>query len=629
MRITMVEIENFRSIKRLSCRFDAVTTFVGPNGAGKSTVLRAIDWFFNGPKGSLGESDIHKNVDGAGHVRVRVDFGDLTPADRELLGERYCRSSDTTWSAWRTWSDEGDKLTGKAFALPEFEKIRQIVGASDKRAAYNQFRTGHTDMSLPACSSGSQVEQAMDAWERDHPEKLVEAEVSDTHLHGFNGQGVLSKLIDFVFVSADLRATAEAEDARGSIFGRILQRAVDRTALDEALVELNAKYQADFAELATHHLGPQLESVSAELSEEISGFVHGRSISLESAAVDAKQPGARIEVAISDGRISTPIGYQGHGFQRTLLLAALRTLARHGRQAEGSSHMVLAIEEPELFQHPTQAKALASVLRSIAQNAKQSVQIAYATHSPHFIEPQAFDQIRRVTSRVQSGASCAASTIETVEFDQVVRDLTGYVDLSSVQRRWEQVCLKYLPEALFAESVILVEGDEDAAILEAMGNGINMLAIGGVCVAPVQGKSNMLIPFAILRRLGVHALMVVDNDSGMAERMKKDGRPHEKIAEAVEAVKQGNRRLCRFVGAPEVDYPVEKVSDHLFFMPDTLEAVLDADVPAWGQKRLELVKEGRGVEGKNAATYALAARECEPALTGSIGRIFELLGRAA
>src|SRR5680860_948093 len=104
MRLNRVRIENFRSIADLDCDFGAVTTFVGPNGAGKSNVLRALDWFFNGDKGTLTIDDVHQGaaVDDA-RIRVRVDFVDLTDADRQALGARYgADPSATTFTAWRT-----------------------------------------------------------------------------------------------------------------------------------------------------------------------------------------------------------------------------------------------------------------------------------------------------------------------------------------------------------------------------------------------------------------------------------------------------------------------------------------------------------------------------------------------
>jgi putative ATP-dependent endonuclease of OLD family len=610
MRLDKVEVENFRSIRRLVCNFDSVTTFVGPNGAGKSTILRALDWVFNAPKGVLTPDDRHLgSTELNAPVRVRVDFTELTPQDRKTLGAKYCPDGATTFSIWRTWSDGDEKLTGKALAFLPFEFVRGQVSAMGRRGAYNELRNEHPEYDLPPCSSVAAVDEAMDNWERLHPEALSESEISDTHLFGFNGQGVIAELFDFVFVSGDLRAAAETEDTKTSIFGRILQRAIDRSGLDMASSDLTRKYEEELAQLSDQHLSEQLDEISKAITAEISTFTRGRSVTLATARTSLKPQPSRVEVQVTDGHITTPVTYQGHGFQRTMLLAALTVLSRRGRRPGAASQMFLAIEEPELFQHPTQAKALASVLRALADDESQSVQVAYATHSPHFVESRCFDQVRRVTSRHIAGAISAETKITTASIDAACEKLKGYIDPGNIVRRWDQVCLRYLPEALFADSVILVEGDEDAAILEAAGE-VNQLAVGGTCVAPVCGKTNMIIPFTILSILGINSLMVVDNDSGCGERMRANNRTEQQIHEAEEKHKKDNRLLCRYVNAAEEDYPVGEVSRSLVFVPDTLETLLASDLPGWDLTRARLIKEGRGVDGKNAATFALATREC-------------------
>lgn len=610
MRIRRIHVENFRSIADLTCDFDAVTTLLGPNGAGKSNVLRALDWFFNGEKGALTEDDVHKGAAPGSRIRVRVDFDELSDADREALGPKYCNEATvSTFTAWRTWQDGDDKITAKALAFPPFEAIRKSSGATDKRAAYGQLRSTQPELALPSCSSAPAVDKAMDDWERANQNQLTDAEVSDTHFFGFNSRGKLSELFDYVFVSADLRATDETSGTRNSILTRILQRALQRQDLDRATSELVDRFSSELAAISEEHIGEQLSQLEAELSAEVATYAQGRGIRLRQEPMQLKPGPSGVSLAISDSAIETSVGLQGHGFQRTLLLSALTVLSKRARE-KATGQMFLAIEEPELFQHPTQARAFASVLRHLAQEPDQRTQVAYATHSPYFVDPRYFDQIRRVTAARAGGTACASSQITTASIAAVEQRLDGHVTSASLQRRWHQVCLKYLPEALFAESVILVEGEEDAAILEGMGKRVNEMAVNGICVASVSGKSNMLIPFSILELLGIPALMVVDNDSGAGVRMRRDGKGEDLIATAEAKIRADNRAFCRFVRAREQDYPVGAVNSQLAFVPDTMESLLASDLPGWDLTRRQVINAGRGVEGKNAATYAIAAEEC-------------------
>lgn len=627
MRIAAVSIENFRSIESLECTFENVTTFVGPNGAGKSTVLRALEWFFNGEKSSIADEDVHAGAGDNRRIRVRVDFDALTGADRAALGSRYAPIEVETFSVWKTWADGEEKVTGRGLAYAPFEAIRSSAGATEKRSLYRELRERTPALGLPAASNAAQVDAAMEAWEREHPRELTEAQISETHFFGFNGRGVLSSLFDFVFVSADLRANDETTDGRDTILGRILQYALDRNELNRSVAALTEEYQASYARLNERHLNSQLEAIGASISSQVSEYSTGRSVNLSATTPNLKPQFPKVEVGISDGSVSTSVGLQGHGLQRTLLLSALTVLSRTSRPQDASGSMFLAIEEPELFQHPTQARAFASVLRELT-NENDAVQVAYATHSPYFIEPTFFDQIRRVTNRRSAGALCSSTHIAVATMGDVTRELETYVDPRSIQRRWSQACMKYLPEALFAEAAILVEGDEDAAVLQGLGERTNELAVQGITVASVSGKGNMLLPFAILRLLGITSLMVVDNDSGCRMRMEKNGREEDKIQEAEGEHVRMNRALCRFVGAKEEDFPVGAVASELAFIPDTLESLLASELPGWDLTRRQLIKEGRGVDGKNAATYELASRECEEEPGASLSTILELVRKA-
>ncbi len=621
MRISSTRIENYRSIRDLTCEFDSATSIIGPNGAGKSNILRALDWFFNGEREAVGLDDLYKGAPPDAHIRVRVDFDSLTDDDRELLGRRYCPDATITeFTAWKTWTAEGEKISARALAYKPFEQVRSEAKAGEAKSRYNELPEV---LGLPSWTNRSAADDAMVKWERENPESLEQAEVSESHFFGINSAGKLSDLFDFVFVSADLRAPEEAADRKDSLLERIIRRAINRDAFDTAVAEIAAGFETEYEKLGREHVGDQLNTIAEGLTAEVTKYMTGASIQLAQEPGVMKAPRSLVAVKVANRGTETPVSHQGHGFQRALLLASLTVLSRHAGEAAKSSSMFLAIEEPELFQHPTQARAFASVLRNLSADTDQRTQVAYATHSPHFVSPEHFDQVRRISSSVD-GHSYPESRLTSVTVEHVKSRLDSFVKSEAVARRFEQVCLKHLPDALFAERVILVEGDDDAAIIEGVGKKINDMAVNGICVAPVSGKSGMMIPFAILEGLGIETLMVVDNDSGCADRMFADGKDAASIATAEAAHQRDNQALCRFVDAEASEYPVGKVDDRLVFVPDTLETLLDTDLPGWDLSRQQIINDGRGVEGKHAATYSLAVRECvEP-----LGKTLEELAHA-
>src|SRR6202035_1591901 len=114
-------------------------------------------------------------------------------------------------------------MTGKAMAFGPFEEIRSLAGATAKKAVYNELRSAHPELDLPAWTNAGAAETVMSDWEHEHPAHLEESEVSGTHFFGFAGQGLMSGLLDYVLVTADLRASEEAQDSKTSLLGRMLE----------------------------------------------------------------------------------------------------------------------------------------------------------------------------------------------------------------------------------------------------------------------------------------------------------------------------------------------------------------------------------------------------------------------
>ena len=207
-------------------------------------------------------------------------------------------------------------------------------------------------------------------------------------------------------------------------------------------------------------------------------------------------------MSVLDDDIETRVDRQGHGFQRALLISALRLLAERGRAEEQPGEICLAIEEPELFQHPLQAVNFARVLRSLAGDRSQKLQVAYATHSPYFLEPKSFHQVRRV-SRSGIGSS-ATVAVASSSLPSIVTRLEGYVTEDQVKKQLDNVCLGRLAEAFFAHGVLLVEGSTDAGVFSASAERSRSLLLDGVWVVDCGGKQSVLLPFVILRELGIY-----------------------------------------------------------------------------------------------------------------------------
>ncbi|MEU4076347.1 ATP-dependent endonuclease [Streptomyces venezuelae] len=620
MKIKRVRIENFCCLHKVDIAFDEITSFIGPTGVGKSTVLRALDWFFNGEKSvALTTDDIHSAVAGAGgeRISVEVEFDGLTDFDRDALG-RYAPDDATTVSIWRTWDNGEEKITGKALAYAPFDEIRSVLGgAMAKRRAYNELRESTPSLGLPPAGSEKAVNEAMLAWERAHRDQLTEAEVEDTHFFGFAGQSKLAQLIDFVFVSADLRAYEEADDQKASAIARILDHAIDRTEADAQLGEIEESAQLARQVVHDNVYGPALKDLSDALSAEVAKLTTGRQV-IVTPTVRAPRPAkTAFQVSIKDGGAETSVYRQGHGFQRALIIAALKYLADRRRPEGGTRTLCLAVEEPELFQHPPQARTFAKVLRELVTSSVEGrTQVMYATHSPVFIDPAGYHQVRRLTR--DAWAEHPVTRVRQVTEDELCRSLEGLVKEEAVRRRTGVAMAGSLAEAFFAHAAVLGEGTTDGALLEgcAERNGIN-LGAEGITYVDVTGRDNLLLSHAILSAMGVPCHVVFDGDAGMEERKRESVRhlDEEKRTEKEAAFEQQARKisgsnadLLGYLGESRSPWPATGSGSTYTVFEDNLETYLGESWPSWGERKQQLIDAGEGASDKNAATYREAAR---------------------
>ncbi|TFD75449.1 ATP-dependent endonuclease [Cryobacterium sp. Sr8] len=626
MRIQAVRIKNFRTLKDVPITFDAVTTFIGPNGTGKSTVLRALDWYFNGKVGQLAEKDCSFGAIDE-DIEVQVTFGDLTDRDREALG-KYAPDGADTFTAWKRRSPEGAEVfSANAKGFPDFNPIKAATSATAKKDLYAELRRSRSDLGLPAANSGTAVDAAMTAWEAEHTDQLVEAPESlQTNFFGFNSGGKMSGLFDYVLVTADLRANEESQDGKASIIGRILERSVDRAAADEEIAKIVEESRSKQQQVYDEKFRSQLDALTSQLNEVIESYSPGRSVSVTPAEVELKAPRTTFELAILDGDTETAVERQGHGFQRTLLISALQLLAQSGA-ASSEGVICLAVEEPELFQHPIQAQTFAKVLRALAEDTDKRIQVTYATHSPYFLEARHFDQVRRLT---RSTDAPPVVTVHWATIADVKAKLAGVVEGAVVTRQLDGVITNQLSVALFANRTLLVEGPTESAVFYGVGDrlGVGSLEAAGVSIVPVGGKQSIPLVHAILTALGIPVYALFDADGGFEARAKANGKKQDKIDEERVSHVSANRSALKYFGRDEEDFPAAVVADNVAIFDDHLEAHLAENWPEWIAGCRE-VEAAAGISlAKNQLAYRTATLKAEGEVPSTLDQILKKVSEA-
>ncbi|MDX5363172.1 MAG: ATP-dependent endonuclease [Pseudazoarcus pumilus] len=612
MKIQSVHIKNFRTLKDVTITFDSVTTFIGPNGAGKSTVLRALDWFFNGKPGSLTDTDCSFGATDE-DIEVQVTFADLTDTDRDALG-KYAPDGVVTFTAWKRRSPDGSEiLSANAKGFPDFNTIKAAGTATQKKDLYADLRRNRSDLDLPVANTGAAVDQAMTTWEAAHTDQLVDApETLQTNFFGFNSGGKMSGLFDFVLVTADLRASEESTDGKSSIIGRILERSVDRAAADVEIAMIVEESRAKQKKIYEEKFKTELEAVTAQLNQVVTSYSPGRAVTVSPAEVELKAPRTTFEVAVLDGTTETAVERQGHGFQRTLLISALQLLAQSGA-ASAEGVICLAIEEPELFQHPIQAQTFAKVLRSLAEDAGKRIQVTYATHSPYFLEARHFDQVRRLT---RSSEQTPVVTVHLATVDEVKAKLDGVLSAGTVDRQLDGIVVNQLAVALFANRAFLVEGTTESSVFYGIGDkaALGSLEAAGVSIVPVGGKTSIPLAHAILTSIGIPVYALFDADGGFEARAVANGKKQEKIDAERGSHVAANRAVLKYFGLAEEDFPSAIVTEMVAIFEDQLEAFLSANWPEW----ITACNNVEAVAGINLAKNQLAYRTATLEAEGAV-----------
>jgi len=609
MKIQSVGIKNFRALRDVTIPFDSVTTFIGPNGTGKSTVLRALDWYFNGRPSSLTDKDCSFGATDIS-IEVQITFSDLSDRDREELG-KYAPTGVTTFTAWKRRTPSGtETLSANAKSFPPFNAIREKVSATDKRNAYNELKASDPSLGLPTCNSADAVNQAMTAWEADHADRLVEApETLQTSFFGFNSSGKMSGLFDFVLVTADLRANEESIDGKSSIIGRILERSVDRTVADEAIAQIVEDARAKQQEIYEAKFKPQLEAMTTQLNDVVASYSPGRTITIAPAEVQLKAPRTTFDVAVMDGTTETAVERQGHGFQRTLLISALQLLAQSGA-ASAEGVICLAIEEPELYQHPIQAQTFAKVLRSLAEDTSKRIQVTYATHSPYFLEARHFDQVRRLT---RSSDDTPVVTVHFATVADVKARLNGISSGDSVDRKLDSIVANQLALALFAHRAFIVEGTTELSVFYGIGDrtSAGSLESIGVSIVPAGGKTLIPLAHAILTSIGIPVFVLFDADGGFEGRARSNGKSQEKIVEERVSHITANRSALKYFGLTEEDFPSSIVAENVAIFGDNLESFLSENWSEWITSCINVEKSAGISLAKNQLAYRTATLNAE------------------
>lgn len=572
MKIKSIRIENFRSFQDETIYLNKYSCFVGPNGAGKSSVLAALNVFFQDQTSfdtiNLEDEDYFCK-DTSKPIRITVIFDDLGESASEELSD-YVRQNELVVTAEAVFDPTTGfgsvKHYGQRLGIDEFkvffDSYKAKAKAEDLNTIYSGLQQQFTD--LPNARSKDDKADALRAYEAERPDRCILIPSEDS-FYGINSTGKLSKFVTWIYVPAVKDAGEEVQEAKNTALGKLIERTVrTRVNFDEEITVLRNETHAKYQELLERNRAG-LTEISESLQRRLGDWAHPdvhlgmEWLSDPKKSITIQQPVAGIKTG--EGDFIGSLARMGHGLQRSYLLALLQELANS--DAPNAPTLILGCEEPELYQHPPQARHLADVFVDLAEGNNQ---IIVTTHSPLFVHGDGFEDIR-LARKINNAAG---SKVRNVEFHKlcdrirVARGEDPNERITGLIAKIHQALQPNIAEMFFARTPILVEGLEDVAYITTYlylcGQWSDFRRLGCHLV-PVGGKSYLIQPLAISVELGLPVFVIFD-----ADRNTNRNNEHER----------DNRAIQNLLGLNYEPFP----QDHVFANNHTI----------WSTSMTEVVK---------------------------------------
>jgi len=380
------------------------------------------------------------------------------------------------------------------------------------------------------------------------------------------GGGKLDNYTKFVLVPAVKEATDEITGKKGAIYQLLDMIVLRRLESRQDLRDFKRDYEDKMKELYSSDNLRELPELGESISKTLEMFAPGSKLKLDWQEIvpPVIQPPA-VEATLVEDEFEGEIDRKGHGLQRALILTLLEHLAltqpfeptqdtseEEPQEPPHGFDLILAIEEPELYLHPSRCRYLSEILIQLTENLEMSLgsrtQVVYSTHSPLFVDLDRFDDIRLIRKKQSIDIPVPHTTVNSytleqsrIRFAEVLNKDPESVTREGFRVRSIPVMNTIVNEGFFADVVAIVEGIEDAGILWKVQEIMNKRWIQkGISIIPVDGKGNITRPVIIFRGLEIPTYFVFDSDASNPRL---------------------NRRLLKLAGADEVDFPDTQVHD--------------------------------------------------------------------
>lgn len=342
MHIKRVTVENVKSFREKTT-FElgpGVNYLVGDNNGGKSTVLEALLFLFEGPTATKWRPDSFYSTNKTGPTRVMADVGG--GVETLVKQQKFGLLEDFLFD------EDG-------------EKVLRLERSSADRFVTQSGKEKKVDV------------KAVCFW---HPERKQFENVT-----GIDAK--VKAIFDFEAIWADAQPSDHIDFANTKTLGRLLDAAFKRFTETERWGELVEAHNKAFSADQDDSFMGETKRLATDIDEIVKEQYGHAAMRFEFTLPDSALFMKQGRLHVDDGAGETPFEGKGSGMQRAIALGIIQVYAKSDipSDEENPTPLVLMLDEPETWLHPSAQLRLGDALSVIGQRE----QVFIITHSPYLI----------------------------------------------------------------------------------------------------------------------------------------------------------------------------------------------------------------------------------------------------
>lgn len=518
MKIRKVAIHNWRSIKDTEIVFQNLMIFIGQNNHGKSNILSALLFFF----GQLKHSELDFNK-GSVELFVEVTFGELDENDKGQF-HKYL-TADGTIKIRKQASIDGDFSYHGYTQIPNADHLKEenignyLTRENAAAAPWNNLLPEKGKLSKDI------IRQAQEQYSADHSAELeFTYALETTNFLGFKtvAQGIFG---DVFFIPAVKNASDEFNVKGNTIFNQLFSNVINKLSTDninyknakQEMVKLAGilnKQKKDGNE--NEERPKEITELEKKLESELKNWDTKIEIEITPPDIDEIFK-VGTSVWVDDGT-KTDINRKGHGLQRSLIFALIKSWAallketreKEAAVPEGAEAVVEApkrkisestyffFEEPELYLHPQAQRELYESLKELTLSNNQ---VILSTHSSSFLDLEFYKSI------------CIVYKKNLGEGSKILQCTEDLFQLGDEKKNFNLVYWinPDRGELFFAKKVILVEGPTDKTVIPFLAKKQNLFRYDYTLI-DCGGKDSIPIYLNLLNKFKIPYVAAYDKD---------------------------------------------------------------------------------------------------------------------